>query len=302
MVEIIDFGLEDYGEVLERQTRLFEELVGFKVGKLEGGKVPLTGKLKVESLKLKENSIGEGEVGIGEIKEGKEYILIGEHYPVITLGRRAAEMNVLLPDSVLDKRGIKKYHIGRGGDVTFHGPGQLILYPILDLEKHRLGVKEYVNILEETVIRLLDKYGIKGERIEGATGVWIGKGTEEERKICAMGIKCSRFCTMHGLALNVDMDLSGFKMINPCGFKDKGVTSIYEEIKRKRERSRQDCGKGSEDYREGEILAASIEKDRDDIDRFKDEDFPNMKKIKEDLLRIFLSLVFPFEEVFDFLK
>lgn len=299
MVEIIDFGLEDYGEVLERQTRLFEELVSFKVGKLEGGKgVLLSGEFKVERLKLEEKSIGGGELEEG----GKEYILIGEHYPVITLGRRAAEMNVLLPDSVLDKKGIKKYHIGRGGDVTFHGPGQLILYPILDLEKHRLGVKEYVNILEETVIRLLDKYGIKGERIEGATGVWIGKGTEEERKICAMGIKCSRFCTMHGLALNVDMDLSGFKMINPCGFKDKGVTSIYEEIKRKKERSRQDCGKGSEDYREGEIIAASIEKDRDDIARFKDEDVPNMKIIKEDLLRIFLSLVFPFEEVFDFLK
>ena len=174
MVEIIDFGLEDYGEVLERQTRLFEELVSGKVpltGKLKEESVPLTGKLKVKSLKLKEISIeggevGGGEVGRGEFEDGvKEYILIGEHYPVITLGRRAAEMNVLLTDSVLDKKGIKKYHIGRGGDVTFHGPGQLILYPILDLEKHRLGVKEYVNILEETVIRLLDKYGIKGERI-----------------------------------------------------------------------------------------------------------------------------------------
>ena len=102
-------------------------------------------------------------------------------------------------------------------------------YPIIDLEQHRLGVKDYIDRLEESVIRTIAEYGIKGERVDGATGVWIGKGTPTERKICAIGVKCSRYVTMHGLALNVNTDLDAFRLINPCGFTDKGVTSIARE-------------------------------------------------------------------------
>lgn len=196
MIEISDFGISDYCDVLNKQTSLFEKLIQ---DKKEGN-------------------------------PGNEMILIGEHFPVITVGRRGKDSNILFSEENLRKEGVRIYHIGRGGDVTFHGPGQLILYPILDLEKHKLGVKDYVGILEESVIEVLGKYGIKGERIEGATGVWISKGSDNERKISAIGIKCSRFCTMHGLSLNINLDLSGFEMINPCGFQDKGVTSIQKEL------------------------------------------------------------------------
>lgn len=163
---------------------------------------------------------------------GDEYILIVEHPPVITLGKHAKTSNLLLSDEELANRGVECRRIERGGDITFHGPGQIVMYPIIDLERHGLGVKSYVNILEEAVIRTIAKYGIIGERIEGASGVWIGKGTTRERKICALGVKCSRFCTMHGLALNVNTDLRGFSMINPCGFIDKGVTSMSVETGR----------------------------------------------------------------------
>lgn len=163
-------------------------------------------------------------------KVGEEHVLIVEHEPVITFGRRAAESNLLLPEETLRVRGIELFHIERGGDITYHGPGQIVVYPLLDLDAHGLGVKDYINLLEETVIMTLRDYGVRGERIEGATGVWIGKGTPGERKICAIGVKCSRFITMHGLALNVNTDLSPFKYINPCGFIDKGVTSMALEL------------------------------------------------------------------------
>lgn len=131
---------------------------------------------------------------------------------------------------MLSLKGIKLFEIERGGDVTYHGPGQLVVYPLIDLEAHHLGVKSYIHILEESVIRTIAHYGIKGERVEGATGVWIDAGTSHERKICAIGVKCSRFITMHGLALNVNTDLQQFSLINPCGFIDKGVTSIASEV------------------------------------------------------------------------
>ena len=233
MIEIIDFGISKYGEILEIQESLFRQLT--------------------EAKKYQQ--------------EKKEAILIGEHYPVVTLGRRAYEENVLVSDSDLKSNGIDIYHVGRGGDVTYHGPGQLIVYPIIDLEKYRLGVKDYVNILEETVVRLLKSYGIKGERIEGATGVWIGKGSDTERKISAIGVKCSRYCTMHGISLNVNCDLSGFNLINPCGFKDKGVTSMQREV--------------------------LINENKDLVE---------MNKIKQEFLDIFLSLIFPLKEVFNFSK
>jgi lipoyl(octanoyl) transferase len=137
---------------------------------------------------------------------------------------------MLLNPTDLERRGIEFVQIERGGDITYHGPGQLVVYPILDMQKYSLGVKSYIDLLEETIIRVIAKYGIKGERVEGATGVWIDVGTPRERKICAIGVKCSRFVTMHGLALNVNTDLSYFSAINPCGFIDKGVTSISREL------------------------------------------------------------------------
>ena len=162
----------------------------------------------------------------------EEWLLFVEHPPVVTLGRHARESNLLLSKAEYEARGVACRHIERGGDVTFHGPGQIVMYPILDLESHGLGIKRYVELLEETVIRTIAKFGVKGERVDGASGVWIGIGDNKERKICALGVKCSRFCTMHGLALNVNTDLSGFNMINPCGFTDKGVTSLKVETGR----------------------------------------------------------------------
>lgn len=158
----------------------------------------------------------------------EETVMLVEHRPVYTLGRHADAANILNRD-MMTARGADIVSIERGGDITFHGQGQLVVYPIVDFGSRGLGVKEYVTILEEAVIRTIAEYGIEGERIEGATGVWIGKGTPRERKICAIGIKCSRFVAMHGLALNVDTDLSWFSSINPCGFTDRGVTSIAAE-------------------------------------------------------------------------
>lgn len=171
---------------------------------------------------------------VGRKKEGlpleEEYILMVEHPAVITLGRHANEANVLFNETELKRRGVELFHIERGGDVTFHGPGQLVAYPLLDLEHHHLGIKDYVNLLEEAVIRTIGDFGIRGSRVQGASGVWIGVGTPQERKICALGVKCSRFITMHGLALNVNTDLAGFRLINPCGFVDKGVTTMALEL------------------------------------------------------------------------
>lgn len=161
--------------------------------------------------------------------EAEENLLLVEHPPVFTLGKHGHAENMLVSEEKLAAQGIEFVRIERGGDITFHGPGQLVAYPIIDLQRHHLGVKDYVNILEEAVIRTIAEYGITGERVEGATGVWIGKGTPRERKICAIGVKCTRFVTMHGLAINVNTDLRYFGAINPCGFIDKGVTSIQME-------------------------------------------------------------------------
>lgn len=173
------------------------------------------------------NAAVEGKRNVTPVPD--DTLLLVEHNPVLTLGKHGKEGNLLLNEADLGRRGIECIRIERGGDITYHGPGQLVAYPIIDLERYHLGVKDYVNLLEEAVIRTIAHYGIKGERVEGASGVWIGKGTAAERKICALGVKCSRFITMHGLALNVNTDLDAFSMINPCGFTDKGVTSIARE-------------------------------------------------------------------------
>lgn len=159
-------------------------------------------------------------------------LILVEHPPVYTLGRSGKDGNMLLSEAQLQAIGATLYHIDRGGDITFHGPGQLVAYPILNLEHYDLGLKAYIHLLEEAVIRTCAAYGVRGDRVEGATGVWLDVGTPRERKICAIGVRSSHFVTMHGLALNVNTDLNFFRYIHPCGFIDKGVTSLAVEVGR----------------------------------------------------------------------
>lgn len=194
---ITDCGIVEYEPMLARQREVFAELVNCK--------------RRGEPVR-------------------QEYLLLLEHTDVITLGRHADHANLLASSDCLECLGIATVEIERGGDITYHGPGQLVVYPIIDISLRGMGVKDYVNALEESVIRTIARWQIAGERVEGATGVWIGKGTPSERKICAIGVRCSRYITMHGLALNVNTDLSKFQLINPCGFVDKGVTSMQREL------------------------------------------------------------------------
>ena len=156
-------------------------------------------------------------------------ILLVEHPPVYTLGKSGHAENLLVAREALEAMGARFFHIDRGGDITFHGPGQLVCYPILDLERIGIGLREYIDTLEEAVIRTVAEYGIAAGRIAGASGVWIDPEGRRPRKICAIGVRSSRFITMHGFALNVSTDLEWFTRINPCGFTDRGVTSIASE-------------------------------------------------------------------------
>ena len=169
-----------------------------------------------------------------EQEKTPHYLLFCEHPPVVTLGRSGSIDNLLFNESFLAQRGVQFYKNNRGGDITFHGPEQIVGYPILDLDHFFTDIHKYMRLLEEMIIRTIAEFGIKGERLEGATGVWVDVGLKgRERKICAMGVKCSRWVTMHGFALNVNTDLSYFDLINPCGFVDKGVTSMEKELNRK---------------------------------------------------------------------
>lgn len=164
-------------------------------------------------------------------EKGRNELLFCEHEPVLTIGKSGKDSNLLIPEARLKALGISYYHINRGGDITYHGPGQITGYPIFDLETWHIGLKQYIYRLEETVIRFLALYGLKGERLEGATGVWLDPLVAgKARKICAIGVKSSRFVTMHGFALNINTDLNYFTLINPCGFTDKGVTSLAREL------------------------------------------------------------------------
>ena len=197
-IQVVDLGLRGYREVWELQERLLEEAKGLKQQK-----EPVQSRL-----------------------------LLVEHHPVYTLGKSGDEANLLISSLQLQAKQAEFIKVDRGGDITFHGPGQLVVYPILDLEELGIGVREYVDRLEEVVIRTIAEYGIRGERLDGATGVWLEPGSPYARKICAIGVKCSRYVTMHGFALNVNTDLNYFNYINPCGFADKGVASIQRELKR----------------------------------------------------------------------
>ncbi len=161
----------------------------------------------------------------------EHYLLFTEHPPVYTLGKSGKKENVLLDEDELKEKDIQFFNINRGGDITFHGPGQLVGYPILDLEKFYTDIGKYLRNLEEVIILTMADYGLKGERSAGETGVWLEPGVRgRERKICAIGVRCSRWITMHGFAFNVNTDLSYFNHIIPCGIMNKQVTSLEKEL------------------------------------------------------------------------
>ena len=165
--------------------------------------------------------------------ERKQYLLFCEHEHVYTLGKSGDRQNLLITRQICEQRKIDLHEIDRGGDITYHGPGQLVAYPIIDLEAFCIGIKRYISLLEDVVIETLKSYGIVGVKDEKAMGVWIDPdGPQRARKICAIGVRASRFVTMHGLALNINSDLSYFNFINPCGFTDRGVTSMQKELGR----------------------------------------------------------------------
>jgi len=160
-------------------------------------------------------------------------LIFCEHPHVYTLGKSGSENNLLINENFLQSIGATYFPINRGGDITYHGPGQLVAYPILDLEQIFTDIHRYLRTLEEAIILTIAEYGLKGDRYEGFTGVWLDpEKPEKARKICAMGVRCSRWITMHGLALNINTDLSYFNHIVPCGISDKKVTSIAKELGR----------------------------------------------------------------------
>lgn len=191
-------------------------------------------KLLRENTDIKFKARQEGRDQLPQELPTKHYLLFVEHPPVFTLGKNGQENHIIWDESVRRERGVEYFHINRGGDITFHGPEQLVGYPILDLEKFKADLGWYLRSLEEVIIATMSDYGLKGDRSPGETGVWIDPDIKgRERKICAMGIKCSRWVTMHGFAFNVNTDLSYFSGIVPCGIENKQVTSLEKELGRK---------------------------------------------------------------------
>jgi lipoyl(octanoyl) transferase len=159
-------------------------------------------------------------------------LIFCEHPHVFTLGKSGQQNNLLINDDFLKKINASYYQSNRGGDITYHGPGQIVGYPIFDLDRLKIGVKQYVHMLEEAIILALSDYSLQASRLEGATGVWLNTDSPSARKLCAIGVRVSKAITMHGFALNVNTDLNYFSYINPCGFQDKGVTSLKKELGR----------------------------------------------------------------------
>ncbi|PWE01134.1 lipoyl(octanoyl) transferase LipB [Marinilabilia rubra] len=168
-----------------------------------------------------------------QVKSIEHHLIFCEHPHVYTLGKSGQANNLLIQDEFLKKINASFYKINRGGDITYHGPGQIVGYPIFDLEQMALGIKEYIFKLEEAIIKTIGEFGIEGDRLPGATGVWLEIQTPRARKICAIGVRASRYVSMHGFALNVNTNLDYFNYINPCGFVDKGVTSMEKELGQK---------------------------------------------------------------------
>lgn len=159
-------------------------------------------------------------------------LLLVEHDHVYTLGKSGKQQNMLVSEEYLRSIGAEFFHIDRGGDVTYHGPGQIVGYPILDLEQVGISLRDYIDSLEESIIGVCREWGVEAGRIAGASGVWIEPESARARKICAIGVRASRYVTMHGFAMNVKTDLKYFNHINPCGFVDRGVTSLEKELAR----------------------------------------------------------------------
>lgn len=205
-----DIGVRDYKEVWEIQEKIFEGLIGSKLQEQQGNSD-------------KENS-------------GSGTLIFVEHPHVYTLGKSGSENNLLIDHIQLQTKDAKFFRTDRGGDITYHGPGQIVGYPIFDLEKLRVSLKEYIHGLEEAIIMTVSHFGISGSRLDRATGVWLDTDKKgKARKICAIGVKASRYVTMHGFAFNVNTDLTYFDFINPCGFTDKGVTSLEKELGEKQD-------------------------------------------------------------------
>ena len=204
MARVRDLGLIDYKQAWDLQEELLKTAVDCKISnrKNETAVMP------------------------------QQHLLFCEHPHVYTLGKSGAFENLLLDEAHLQQIDAQFYKINRGGDITYHGPGQLVMYPILDLEQFFTDIHQYLRYLEEAVIRTLAEFQITAARYEGLTGVWIDADTPRARKICAMGVKCSRWITMHGIALNVSPDLGYFGNIVPCGIQDKAVTSMAKELGR----------------------------------------------------------------------
>lgn len=199
-MEFIDWGTIPYAQAWEQQETIFNHIIETK---------------KVENP-----------------THDLEKVILCEHPHVYTLGKSGHENNLLINEEFLNKIQATFFKIDRGGDITYHGPGQLVGYPILDLDNHKISLKQYIHTIEEAIILTIAEFGIIGTRFEGATGVWLDVGKQNTRKICAIGVRASKFVTMHGFALNVNTDLTYFNYINPCGFVDKGVTSIQKELQR----------------------------------------------------------------------
>lgn len=201
-VALRDLGLKDYKDTWDYQESLFQGILDIKISNRREDKEEAT----------------------------PNYFLFVEHPHVYTLGKSGDFSNLLLNEKQLEEKGATFYKINRGGDITYHGPGQIVGYPILDLENFFSDIHKYLRLLEEAIILTLAEYGLSCERSEGETGVWLGVGTPFARKICAMGVRASRWVTMHGFALNVNSNLGYFDNIIPCGIKDKAVTSLNVEL------------------------------------------------------------------------
>lgn len=201
-IKVLELGQKDYKETWDFQEDLFQKIVNQKI------------------LNRRENST----------KPTQNYLLFVEHPHVYTLGKSGDLSHLLLNESQLLQKKARFYKINRGGDITYHGPGQIVGYPILDLENFFTDIHKYLRLLEEMVILTLADYGLNAERSQGETGVWLDVGTPFARKICAMGVRASRWVTMHGFALNVNVDLGYFDHIVPCGIQDKAVTSLHVEL------------------------------------------------------------------------
>lgn len=203
-VQYLDLGRTDYKECWDFQTRLFDEIVA----------------MKIANRPLEES----------EQLPTRNYLIFCEHPHVYTLGKSGNSANLLIGEEERKALEIDYYPINRGGDITYHGPGQLVGYPIFDLSNFFTDIHRYLRCLEEAIILTLAEYGITGERLEGLTGVWIDAQRKDPRKICALGVKASRWVTMHGFAFNINTNLSYFKNIIPCGIDDKAVTSMEKEL------------------------------------------------------------------------